>query len=1018
MGSLTIGRNGYEHVRRLDTADSIALRRSGFLYRVCGIMVAICTAFPSFAQQDRGTILGTVLDSSGAAIPNASVVVENEGTAAKRQLVTDAGGLFVAPELPVGVYRVSASMQGFKTKVQQDITLRVSDRIKLDLILEPGETKETVVVTGEAPLVDTASNTLGGTITTNEVQSLPLNGRDPNYLLALIPGVNLRGNMFQQSMNGLNTGGQSVSLVTFLMDGVDASRVDAQTITITYGRSQNRIARVNAEGIEEFKMYENSFSAEFGGSAGSVVNIITRSGTNAFHGSAFEFLRNEKLDARQFFNRPPAPKPAFRLNQFGGSLGGPIVRDRLFFFGSYEGIRQRTGTSLVGLVPNQAFRDTLPAALQPVVAMLPLPNAGPTTDPRIGFYNLAGSGLMDENSVFVRVDYNISGKDRLSGRYNGNKSLTEAIFGVGKGQVGPAPGFLQNGKLTYTRTFSPTILNEASLGYNRMHIDPIGSNDESVRAFPVVSVNGMSSIGPALFDLSMVGNAYTVLDTLTWVKGGHQLKFGTAIIRNQQNKALFFQRTVSYPNLDDFAKNSPSSVGLLGYPRTGLRNTYYNFFIQDDAHVTRKLTLNMGLRYQYETSPADVNNRQSNFDIPTGRVDAPGTQLMNMPRTNFGPRFGFAYSPFASGNTVIRGAYGIYYMNFNATLVQNTPTNTNPTSISLTRQQVPALVGFPFPDISSFSGVQSISAVQRDWKTPYVQNWNFNIQQALGKDFRLQVGYVGNKGTHIITPAQNLNRFLPGTSIRPYPQYGDISYLRPNGVSNYNSMQVVLTRRFARGLQLNVNYTWGHALDDSPPIFSSNSDDTNVRLDYGTTESDVRHLVSFNYIYELPVAPGLPRWLARGWQINGLTEMRSGLPINVMCGCDPLRVNQFNSRADYRPGGPPARPDPVLIPDHQLNIDAFTAPPAGRVGNVARGAFRGPAIYNWDFSLFRNFRIRETRELQFRTEFFNIFNTPQFHLPGSNIASPANFGVSTGTLTTVSNFGTQRQIQFGLRLTF
>jgi hypothetical protein len=413
-----------------------------------------------------------------------------------------------------------------------------------------------------------------------------------------------------------------------------------------------------------------------------------------------------------------------------------------------------------------------------------------------------------------------------------------------------------------------------------------------------------------------------------------------------------------------------------------------------------------------------VNNRQSNFDPASGQVDKPGTQLMNMPATNFGPRFSFAYSPFDSRNTVIRGAYGIYYVNFNATLVQNTPTNTNPTSISLSRQQVPTLLGFPFPDISSFSGVQGISAVQRDWKTPYVQNWNFNIQQGLGKDFRLQVGYVGNKGTHIITPSQNLNRFLAGTSIRPYSRFGDISYLRANGISSYNSMQVILTKRMFRGFQFDVNYTWGHALDDSPPIFSSSSDDSNVKLDYGTTESDVQHLLSFDYIYQIPAARGLPRWLGQGWQINGLTEMRGGLPINITCGCDPLKVSQFTSRADFMPSGAPARPSPVLIPDRQLNIAAFVAPPTGRIGNVARGAFRGPAVYNYDFSIFKKFRIRETQELQFRSEFFNIFNTPEFNLPGSNIASPANFGVSTGTLSTVSNFGTQRQIQFGLRYTF
>jgi hypothetical protein len=242
--------------------------------------------------------------------------------------------------------------------------------------------------------------------------------------------------------------------------------------------------------------------------------------------------------------------------------------------------------------------------------MLPLPNGAITADPRIGFYNLSGSGLLDENSFFGRVDYNFTANDRLGIRYNANESMTKAIFGVGTGQTGPAPGLLQNAKMTYTKVFSPTLLNEASFGFNRMHIDPTGSIDETVRAFPVTSVGGMSSIGPALFDLSMVGNSFTWLDTLSWVKGRHQLKFGTAITRNQHNKALFFQRTVSYPNLNDFAINSPSSVGLLGYPRTGLRNTYYNFFIQDDVQATKKLTLNLGLRHQYETSPADANNRQ------------------------------------------------------------------------------------------------------------------------------------------------------------------------------------------------------------------------------------------------------------------------------------------------------------------------------------------------------------------------------------------------------------------------
>jgi hypothetical protein len=989
------------------------------------ISLIVFGAVSGMAQQDRGTILGIVQDSSQAVIAGATVVVRNQGTGQEIRLTTDSSGLFVAPELPVGTYQISASLQGFKTKVQVGIVLGVSDRTRIVITLEPGEVKELISVTGQGPLIESASNTLGGTIESSQVQNLPLNGRDINLLLAQVPGVNLRG---QQSINGLNASGQSVSLVTFLMDGVDASRVDAQTISITYGRSQNRIARVNAEGVQEFRIYQNSFSAEFGSSTGAAVNIITKSGGNTFHGSAFEYLRNDKLDARNYFNRcntpgctPPA-KPAFRMNQFGGSLGGPIIKDRAFFFGSYEGIRQRTPINFNVLVPTQAFRDALPPELKPVVDMLPLPNGEVNNaDPRLASYNEGRSGLMNENSFFARGDYNLTEKDRLSARYNANQSLTQTHFGVAKGQIAPSEGLLQSAKITYTRTFGPTLLNESSFAFNRMHIDPRGSIDPEVAAFPIVGVGGMAGVGPALFDLSMVGNSFTTLDTLSWVKGRNQFKFGTQIIRNQQNKALFIQRTVTYANVDDFAKNSPTGVGMLGYDRTGLRNTYYNFFVEDNIQATRKLTVMAGLRYQFESSPADANDRQANFDPVTG-LDLPGTQLMNMPKTNFGPRLSFAYSPFDASKTVVRGAYGIYYVNFNATLVQNTPINTGPaTNLSLNRLQVPTLVGFPFPDLSSFAGARSLSAVQRDWNTPYVQNWNFNIQHEIAGNLRLQVGYVGNKGTHIITPAMELNRIIPGTAnlgpaIRPYPEFGNISYLRPNGISNYNSLQAVLTKRLSRGIQFNVNYTFGHALDDSPPIFAANSDDRNVRLDYGTTESDQKHLLTFDYLIEVPALRKLPRWLGEGWQINGMTEMRSGQPINVLCGCDTLNVSQFNSRADYVPGVSP-RPSNFDMPRSQLNFDAFTDPPKGRYGNVSRGAFRGPAVFNFDFSLFKKFRI-ERHEFQFRTEVFNIFNTPQFGQPVSNRTNPGFFGQSTGTLSTVSNFGTQRQIQFGLRYNF
>jgi len=322
-----------------------------------------------------------------------------------------------------------------------------------------------------------------------------------------------------------------------------------------------------------------------------------------------------------------------------------------------------------------------------------------------------------------------------------------------------------------------------------------------------------------------------------------------------------------------------------------------------------------------------------------------------------------------------------------------------------------------------FSGTRTLSTMQRDWTTPYVQNWNFNIQHELAPSLRLQVGYVANKGTHMITPAMELNRFPPGSSTRPYAGFDSISYLQANGYTNYNSMQVILTKRMSRGLQFDVNYTWGHGLDDTPPVFSSNSDDHHPALDYGTAESDMKHLLSFDYVYQIPTISALPRWLGEGWQLNGLSEMRSGLAYSVTgSSCDPLGVGQYTTRADLFTWG--VYPSPNNLPNNQINLAAFSKPsgdstnPGTRVGNSPRGRLRGPAIFNWDFSVFKKFKFHERHEFEFRAEFFNIFNTPQFNLPGANISSVASFGKSTSTLSTVSNFGAQRQILFGLRYSF
>ena len=981
-------------------------------------LLFLIVAAAAFAQQDNASLLGVVTDSSGAVVPHASVEIRNQGTGQTVKLLTDANGNFFAPVLPVGAYRVTVSAAGFKSEVHDDVTLRVADRLRLAVKLDPGTVQETVTVMAATPLVDTASSTLGGVVTSEQVNNLPMNGRDVVELLALVPGVVLQGGATQQSVNGASTFRQEGGM-RFFLDGADASRVDFDILENTYSSSRGRVTRASPDSIEEFRVQASSYSAEYGQALGGVVNIITKSGTNQFHGSLFEYFRNERLDSRAYFNVAPQLKPPFRLNQFGGTLGGPIVHDKLFFFVNYEAVRQRLGKVLNTFVPTEQFRDSLPAALKPAMDMLPLPNGGVSpSEPRTASYRRAVSDLLDEDSGAFKLDYNISSQDRLTGRYNGNGSLTNVNFGIARGQVQTQPAFLQLGKLTYTRTISPRLLNEAGFAFNRVHIDPRAANDPEVLNFPITSFGpAISGVGPATFDLQVANNSFTWLDTLSWVKGRHQLKFGAQIVRNQDNKALNFQRSVTYQTLDDLARNSPFSVGTLGQPRAGMRNTYEQFFVQDDIQATRKLGINAGLRYQYDTTPTESHGRVANFDFVTGKLQPVGTTLFEAPKTNFAPRFGLAYSPFGNTRTVIRTGFGLFFASLNAAMAQNVPNNIAQQSSSITRQQVPTLVGFPFPAISAFGAVTSYTAFFPKYHGVYTETWNFNIQQAVGKDSMIQLGYIGNRGLHL-NASRNMNRLIAGTALRPYPAFGNITTPINGTNSSYNAFQGSFRRRFHRGLTINANYSWAHTLDMGGVSFGSGAqDDTNYRAEYGNADYDVRHNLEFDYTYQLPPVPKLPGFIGRGWQINGITQMRSGLSVNATCGCDSAGIGAASARAD-RVAGVPVEPGNRDVPGNQYNIAAFTRPPNGRFGNAGRNILKGPADFNWNFSTFKNFRVTEGKSVQFRAEMFNIFNTPQFGTPGANLAAPNSFGKSLGTISTPAGFGTNRQVQFALRYSF
>jgi hypothetical protein len=979
----------------------------------------LASAVICYGQLDRAAILGTVTDASGGVVPGATVKVTSQGTAAELTLTTDSSGNFIAPVLPIGTYQVSATATGFKTSVRDGVVLRVNDRARIDLVLNAGEVSERITVEAEAPIIDSASSTLGGVIEREQVANLPLNGRSLASLMGLAPGVVMLGTTQQRSMNGVSQTRLFESGSRLLVDGGDSGQVDSDIVDSAYA-SQARVTRASVDAVAEIRIQESSYSAEYGQSMGGVVNFITKSGTNQYHGTLFEYFRNEKLDARNYFNASPALKPPFRLNQFGGTLGGPILRDKLFFFVNYEGVRQRLGIFQNTFVPTQAFRNTLPAAVRAEADLLPLPNGAPSaTEPRLAQFIRGISNQLTEDTGSGKMDYRITDKDIVTLRYNRNESFTKSWFGVGDGQFRPVPALLQTAKIAYTKTIAPTLLNEAGMTFNRGVWYAGAAGTPAVLNSPIVgSIAGMAAIGPALFDLPVANTSFTYLDTLSWIKGRHALKFGTQVVGNRDNKAISFQQAVTFLSLDTFAANTPFAISTLGQPRQGMRNKYVHFFVQDDYQASKNLTINLGLRYQYDTAPSESHGRIANFDPVRGDINTPGSALFDAPKLDFAPRIGFAYTPFASKKTVLRGGYGIFHSPLVAAAAQSVPSNIP--GIGQNTTVLSPGVGFPFPFSKLVaSPTRSLYAFPNNWKQSYTETWNFNVQQGFGQKTVVQIGYIGNRGLHL-SPFQELNRLVPGTAVRKYPQFSTITNFFDGAIADYNALQIGLKQRLARGLTFNVNYSWSHALDEggvsNGPATTANQDDAHFRSEYGSADYDVRHYLEFDYTYQIPGLPRVPKVVGSGWQVNGVTVIRAGLPFNVICGCDAGGIGAATARPDLVSAAAitPASPD---LPKRQISLAAFSTP-VGHFGNFGRNVLTGPSAYNWDFSLFKNFSVTERQQVQFRAEMFNIFNTPQFSNPGSTTSAASTFGQSLSTIPAVGGFGSNRQIQFALRYGF
>lgn len=1055
-------------------------RRLVFLY-----LLLISCALAAVAQTYRGTIRGTVYDPNRAVIPNAEIKVTNTETNETRTVHSGDEGEYSISALRPGAYRMESTVQGF-ARASQSIVLNVNQELRVDFQMTLAS-HGSVTITATDLNKDSAS--LSTVIDTNQIKGLPLDGRNFYELTLLVPGAvppapgsagSVRGD-FSFSVNGAREDANN-----FLLDGV--YNIDPKLNT--FG------VRPSVDAIREFQMLTSTYDASFGRNPGAQVNVILNSGSNDLHGSVFGFHRNAALDARNFFAPAGEPKPKYLRNQFGGSLGGPIKRDRTFFFTDYEGTRSREGITRVTNVPTAQERagnftqslfgvpldpftgmpfplGTIPdERINPVgraiAALYPLPNRN------VPFQNFVSSPTQrDDNDSFdVRVDHHLTNRSDLTLRYSfGDRDLFEPFTGPAFSVV---PGFgdtvrrrSQNVMGALTHVLTPNLVNETRLAFSRVaaSVTQEASRLNSNVGLPTISplardaglsfitITGFSPLGDEGNNpQNSVTNVYQVIDNASYAMGDHLIKFGIDFRFSQQNA---FRDVESRGRLQfsPFGQITFNALGdlLLGFPLLTtvarvdnpqhIRTQSYNFFVNDSFRVKRNLTLTGGLRYEYNTPPVDAQDRANVFDISTGSLVAVGTNGVprsgfEADRNNFAPRVGFAWTVGNDEATTIRGGYGVYYdqsplapaeaLYFNSPFFDN--------NIFFSLPGLPLTLNNPFPSFFPFPLPDSALAIQRDLRTGYMQHWNLNVERQLWEKSVLEVAYVGSKGTKLLT-ARDINQpqpspLPPGLPLvpRPNPRFDDIDLLESRANSNYNALQTRLQQRLTRGLSALVSYTWSKSIDDASNFFTSAGDPNfpqnsfNVAAERARSNFDVRHRLSVSYSYLFPFGKGRAHladsgWvttLLTGWETFGIVTLQSGRPFTV--ALLPEIDNSGTGRsilgfgANDRPNvvGSPSLSNQT--PERWFNTAAFTFPAPGTFGNAGRNVLDGPGYQNVNASLVKNTGLTESMTLQFRAEFFNLFNHPNFNLPDNFLGSPT-FGV-------ISSARDPRHIQFGLKLLF
>ena len=1019
-----------------------------------GLFVVLCSGSPAHAQVTTGTILGTVSDGTGAALPGATVTVRRVETDAIRTLVTDGQGRYRAGALEPGTYQVAVELPGFQSTRHEAIGLSVGQSAVVNVTLQIGGVQEAVVVTETAPLVATTSSSVANLVDERQIRDLPLNGRDFSQLTLLQPGVLATPTTSRAVDRGMGTqvtvAGARPNQISYLLDGADVNSQGNQSPGSAAG------GLLGVEAVREFQILVNNYSAEYGRSAGGIVSAVTRSGTNALHGAAFEFHRNDALDAKTFFDPQDEPKPPFTRNQFGGFAGGPIKRDRTFFFASYEGLRQDLTETNIVRVPSRATRaraDIHPA-IAPYMAVYPLPN-GPETGAS-GQYITTLTEPTREDYMVVKIDHTFAEQDSISGRYVHDDASVTVPSGLGlwANRTRTRSQFFT---AEHKRIFSSRLLNVLRVAWNRPYEETVAvmniPDNPSLYYIPgtrigSLSVSGLTGLGPdsetpSFFDYKSL----QLIDSLTFSTGRHTLKTGVSWTYwlNDQDASFTFGGSYAFNSIDDFALNRPNTFeGTVPGSTTDRkwRQSLIGLFVQDDIAAGSRVTLNMGVRYEFITEPKEKNDRVAHMVTPMDPAPIVGYPLFKNPSLkNFAPRLGAAWDVFGDGRTSIRGGAGFFYEpllgNYYRTYGNRTPPFMQQANIS----RPP----FPNPFGGALVPLNRLDLFDFEPENPLRLQYNVTLQREVLPETVLTVGYIGSRGynqvrnveaNHSVPIVLDDGRyFFPTTSTggnppRRNPNFESIRLRTTDGNSWYNGLTLGLNKRFSRGLQLQGSYTFGKSTDEGSQAIGSgdfsNSAQPRYAYDrhdnFGRSDFDIRHNFVFNYSYELPFAVdagGLAGALAGGWQVSGIVTLRSGVPFTPVLGFDRARVRPRSGGAGQRPNwAPGVDRDAVILggPERYFDPNAFTLPDAGFFGDVERNALEGPGYASWDMAVFKNVRLNGKYRLQFRAEAFNVLNRVNFGLPAATIFNSAGRVENAGEITNI--VGTARQMQLGVKIEF